>query len=252
MTKLAIVTGTSSGIGRAVAMRLLDRDWDVIGAARRDGGIRHARYRHLALDLADLGATVATFERDVAPLVADDRRTRVGLVNNAAVIGQLRTIDATDPHALHATYAVNVVAPVWLMGFVARHAPRSAALRILNVSSGAAIRPLPGLGEYAGSKAALRMMSMAAAADFQSAPLNTRMTRDVGVLSYSPGTVDTPMQVVARSQSAEEFPARGWFQERHDTGGLHAPELPAAEIVDFLDTAKALAFAERKFGEPAP
>ncbi|MDE3128766.1 MAG: SDR family NAD(P)-dependent oxidoreductase [Gemmatimonadota bacterium] len=249
MTKLAIVTGTSSGIGRAVALRLLDHDWDVIGVARRDAAIRHARYRHLALDVGDLTALTATFERDVAPLVSDPARTRIGLVNNAAVIGRLRTVDATDAAALRTTYAVNVVAPVWLTGFVARHTPRTAALRILDVSSGAAIRPLPGLGEYAGTKAALRMMSMAAAADFQSAPLNGRMTRDAAVLSYSPGTVDTPMQVEARGQRPDDFPAQTWFQERHDTGGLHAPELPAAEIVEFLESAKALAFAERRFGE---
>ncbi len=249
MTKLAIVTGTSSGIGRAVASALLDRGWDVIGVARRDAAIRHGQYRHFALDLSDLGATVATFERDVAPLVSDDRRERIGLVNNAAVIGRLRTIDATDAASLRTTYTVNVVVPVWLTGFVARHTPRTAALRILDVSSGAAIRPLPGLGEYAGTKAALRMMTMAAAADFQSAPLNGRMTRDVGVCSYSPGTVNTQMQVDARSQNPADFPAQTWFKERHETGGLHAPELPAAEIANFLESARALAFAEKRFGE---
>jgi benzil reductase ((S)-benzoin forming) len=246
---LAIVTGTSTGIGHAVAQDLLDRGWDVVGVARRDASIRRPGYRHLALDLSDLDAMVATFERDIAPLVSDPARERIGLVNNAAVIGRLRTVDATDARALLATYAVNVVAPTWLAGFVARYTPRGAALRILDVSSGAAIRPLPGLGEYAASKAALRLASMAAAADFQSAPLNGRMTRNVAVLSYSPGTVDTPMQVSARSQNADDFPSQAWFQGVFDKGALVPAERPAAEIAEFLESAKALAFAERRLGE---
>jgi benzil reductase ((S)-benzoin forming) len=247
--RIAIVTGTSTGIGHAVARILLDRKWDVVGVARHDAAIRHPGYRHFALDLSDLDAMIATFERDVAPLVSASNRERVALVNNAAVIGRLRTVDSTDPRALLATYAVNVVAPVWLTGFVARHAPRACALRILNVSSGAANRPLPGLGEYAATKAALRMASMAAAADFQSAPLNTRMTRNVGVLSYAPGTVDTPMQVAARSEAPADFPAQAWFQGVHDKGELIPAERPAAEIADFLDSARPLAFAERRIGE---
>lgn len=248
-TRFAIVTGSSSGIGLAAVRILLDRGWNVLGAARRTAPIADPLYRHLPIDLANLDALSATFERVVAPLVANPSLERVGLVNNAAVIGQLRTVDATDPDELLATYAVNVVAPVWLMGFVARHTSRSAALRILNVSSGAAQRAMPGLGEYASSKAALRLASMAAAADFQSAPLAGRMTRDVGVLSYSPGTVDTPMQVAARSQRTEDFPSQGWFQDVHDTGKLADPARPAAEIADFLESDRALPFSERRIGE---
>ncbi len=121
---LAIVTGTSTGIGNAVALRLLHEGWDVIGVARRDPMIPNAAYRHVKLDLADLAAVTATFEREIAPLVSDDRRKRLGLVNNAALIGQLATVDKTDPAKMLAAYAVNVVAPTWLMGFMARHTPR--------------------------------------------------------------------------------------------------------------------------------
>ncbi len=249
MSKLAIVTGTSTGIGRAVAALLLDRGWEVVGVARRDAEIRHAGYRHFALDLADLQATTATFERDVARLVSDPARTRIGLVNNAALIGRLGTIDGTNAHEMLRVYAVNVVAPTWLMGFVARHAPRDAAVRILNVSSGAAQRPTPGLGEYVGTKAALRMTTLSAAADFESRAMRARTANDVALLSYSPGTVDTPMQVVARGPSPDEFPAVPMFKAFHDKGELVPPEAPAREIAEFLESANPPKVAEHRLGQ---
>ncbi len=246
--RLAIVTGTSRGIGRAVASLLLRHGWDVVGVSRADPGFPDGGYRHVELDLSDLDALVETFERDVAPLVSGDRR-RVGLVNNAAATGRLGTLEGTDARETMRTYAINVVAPVWLMGFVARHARRDAALRILNVSSGAAKHPGPGMGEYTGTKAALRMATLNAAADFDSEPLKGRMASDVAVLCYEPGTVDTAMQAAVRSAPTEEFPAAPMFQEFHQKGALVVPERPAREMVGFLESVEAPLIEERRLGD---
>ena len=47
---LAVVTGTTSGIGEAVARQLLERGWRVVGIARREATLRHERYGHVAVD----------------------------------------------------------------------------------------------------------------------------------------------------------------------------------------------------------
>ncbi|MGA9837425.1 MAG: SDR family NAD(P)-dependent oxidoreductase [Gemmatimonadaceae bacterium] len=247
--RIAIVTGTSSGIGRALADILLRGGWAVIGVARRVPDLTHPAYRHLTLDLTDLAATTAAFERDIAPMLHDRAVERVGLVNNAAVIGRAATIETTVAESLLATYAVNVVAPTWLVGFVLRHARRDCAVRIVNVSSGAAMHASPGMGEYSGTKAALRMMSMAAAADLASEPLAGRGPSDVAVLSYAPGTVDTAMQAAARAQPAETFPSAAMFHGFHDQGKLVPPAAPAAEIAAFLNSAHPPRFAERRLGD---
>ncbi len=73
-----------------------------------------------------------------------------------------------DPVEMQRVYAVNVSAPVWLMGWIVDQAARSAAVRIVNVSSGAASKAIPGLGVYAGTKAALRMAGMVLACELDS------------------------------------------------------------------------------------
>ena len=242
------MTGTSSGIGAAVARQLLARGWEVAGIARRDSGIEDARYRHLSLDLQDAPAAAASIERSFSALLGEQRWRRVGLVNNAASAGATGPVQRLDAAELVRVHSVNVAIPVWLMGFVARHSPREAAIRIVNLSSGAAVRASPGLAAYCSSKAALRMAGMVFGAELDS-PLRPADTpADISIVSYSPGVVDTEMQLASRSMSAAEFPWGGMFKDFAAQGMLAAPELPAAEVVEFLESDAAERFADRKRG----
>jgi benzil reductase ((S)-benzoin forming) len=248
--RIAIVTGSSSGIGQAVAASLVDRGWSVVGVSRRRSVIAHANYQHLALDLADVDATQTTFERRIAPLVADGRWTRAALVNNAASPESLSGFERIDPRTFVRVLTVNTVVPTWLMGFIVRHCPRDTALRIVNVSSGAAVAAYPGLAAYSSSKAALRMAGMVAAAELDSPQRTTAFPRDTAILSYQPGAVDTPMQTAARAQDPVRFPWVEMFQSFQSRGLLVAPEAPAAEIVTFLESRSEPRIAERRLQPP--
>jgi NAD(P)-dependent dehydrogenase (short-subunit alcohol dehydrogenase family) len=120
-------------------------------------------------------------------------------------------------------------------------------IRIVNVSSGAAVRAFPGLAAYCGSKAALRMAGMVLAAEMES-PLRSSVTPNVAILSYEPGVVDTEMQLATRSKSQEEFPWVETFRGFAAQGALVAPEIPAAEIVEFLEADGRTHFVERRRG----
>jgi benzil reductase ((S)-benzoin forming) len=249
--KFALVTGTSSGIGAAVARLLLEASWTVVGVARRAAQIEHPRYRHLILDLADIATTVAKVDKEIAPLLADRRWQRVGLVNNAANVGALTSLDQVDPLTLPPLYAVNTATPIWLMGLLVRTAPPSAAVRIVNVSSAAAVQAFPGLGPYSATKAALRMAGMMLAAELDAPGRRRSAPADVAILSYEPGLVDTPMQTLARSQPAESFPSAQMFHDFKAGSMLVPPEAPAAEIVAFLEGDTKSRFTERRFGVSA-
>ena len=245
--RIALVTGTSSGIGRAIAELLLQSGWTVIGMSRREVGFDSPQYRHIQQDLADVRELREVAERDLAPMFRETRWSRVGLVNNAALIGSLEPMGQADPQRVLELFAVNTVAPMFLMGLMVRVAPAAAALRIVNVSTGAAVNPFPGIGDYGASKAALRLAGMVLAAETGSDKHPGGPRQDAAVLSYAPGIVDTAMQDAARSSAG---PWNDIFVNFHKQGLLQPPEKPAREILHFLESDGAAPFTERRLGDP--
>jgi benzil reductase ((S)-benzoin forming) len=243
---LAIVTGTTAGIGEAVARRLLEHGWFVIGIARRRSHLTHDAYRHIASDLASVADGPSDLESRLTPHLEHARPDRFGLVNNAAAPEGLVPLARLDPAQLARVYAVNVIAPLWLMGLAVRVTPPNAALRIVNVSSGAATTGFAGLAAYGSSKAALRLAGMSLAREWDTPSPTASPRHNAAILSYEPGVVDTDMQQYARSRRPEEFPWVRMFQDFAARGSLVPPERPAVEIVSFLETDDHPVFAERR------
>jgi NAD(P)-dependent dehydrogenase (short-subunit alcohol dehydrogenase family) len=245
-SKLAIVTGTTAGIGAEVATQLLAAGWSVIGVARRKTQHDSPRYSHLAADLSDAVAASRRIEEQLAPILRDRKWSRLGLVNNAASPDLLGVGERTDVEALQRVFTVNAVVPVWLMGFVARHRAGDIPLRIVNVSSSAARDAAPGLLAYGSSKAALRMAGMVLASEWESTAAHAPHRRNIAVQSYEPGVVETDMQKLARSLAPETFPWGGLFHDFVRRGIVVTPAEPAAEIVAFLEDDKLLGFSEAR------
>jgi NAD(P)-dependent dehydrogenase (short-subunit alcohol dehydrogenase family) len=127
---------------------------------------------------------------------------------------------------------VNAVAPLVLAGAMARLAG-ARPLRIVNVSSGAATSARAGRTAYSSTKAALRLGGMALAAEAVAGVGGTG--RDLAVVSYEPGMVDTAMQAENRDARPEDLPDAALFRAIHAEGRLVPPARPAAEIAALLD-----------------
>ena len=245
--KLAIVTGTSRGIGTAVARQLVAAGWTVIGVARGASVVTDDNYHHVTVDLGDTAAMRDCLTSSLVPWIARDTWSRLGLVNNAASPDLLGVGERADPVEALRVYAVNTVAPVWLMSLVARERIGEIPLRIVNLSSGAGVHAIPGVAVYGGTKAALRQSSAILAAEWSSTVPHAPARRDIAVRIYAPGVVETSMQVLARGLDRETLPWGDTYHEYVRRGYVLDPSVPAAEIVSFLETSEAPAFSEAAY-----
>ena len=244
--RLAIVTGTSSGIGEKIAEQLLQRGWEVVGIARRDGKIGAPGYAHHSMDLGNVDGLAASLETQLASRVRDPGLTRIALVNNAAEVALLGQVDQLKPAGMLEAYAINTVAPVVLMGWVLRTAAPRVPVRIVNVSSGAALEPFPGLGAYGATKAALRLAGMVLAAELDMRG-GSGAPRDATIWSYEPGVVATPMQDAVRGATADTVPIVQVFHDLAAHGQLRPADAPATEIVSYLEADGHPRFSEQRF-----
>src|SRR5215204_4154601 len=95
--RLAIVTGTSSGIGEKVAQQLLQRGWEVAGIARRAGNISAPGYSHHSMDLGDVDRLAASLDTQLGSRLRAAGLARIALVNNAADVALLGQVDQLEP-----------------------------------------------------------------------------------------------------------------------------------------------------------
>lgn len=158
----ALVTGASSGIGRAFAVLLAERGHDVVAVARDE-----ARLRELAAELGDdrvevLPADLATSagRQRVEERLGDRSRPVDVLVNNAG-FGNTGSFVDLDPGAEEAQIEVNVVALARLARAALPLMIERGSGGVINVASIAGFSPAPGNATYGATKAFVIALSLA-------------------------------------------------------------------------------------------
>jgi benzil reductase ((S)-benzoin forming) len=226
--KYYLLTGASRGLGRALAEVLLEApDTTVLGIARQPATLTHPRYEHHQIDLADATALENALPSLLRPY---EDATSLTLINNAAVLGDIGYFGQLPNDHFTWVFDVNVLAPARLMdAFLAAYTPRAIPLTILNISSGAAQRPIDGWAAYCASKAALEMLTRTAAAE-QALLGHTH----VRLHTLSPGVVDTPMQAQIRAAEVRDFSQVEHFRALHTRGELAGAAEVAQRIAAFL------------------
>ena len=156
VSKAVLITGCSSGIGHATALRLARRGWPVYASARRSESIA---------DLADAGATTlrldVTDERSMRAAVARVEREHgaVGVLINNAGYSQSGPIEQVALDAVRRQFDTNVFGPVALIKLVLGGMRAQRWGKIVNVSSMGGRLTFPGGGYYHASKYALEAIS---------------------------------------------------------------------------------------------
>lgn len=154
MAKTVLITGCSSGIGRATAEAFLDAEWTVYATARDDADVSD-----LEMAGCETAALDVTDDDQVERIVEDTDRIDC-LVNNAGY-GQFGPIEDVPTERVREQFETNAFGPHRLIRAVLPHMRDRGRGRIINVSSTAGRFVTPGRGVYAGSKSALEAMSEA-------------------------------------------------------------------------------------------
>jgi len=221
----AIITGVSRGLGEALAARLLALHWTVVGIGRKSAArLGGERYRFVTADLADVDAIERTLSGPMRE-IAQAGPHAVACINNAAVAGPVGIGGRLPQDQIAASFAVNLAAPAAIANLFCRiFAEVPLDRRIVNISSGAAHTPLPGIAPYCAAKAGLEMLTRTLAAE--------QGPNGVRVVSLRPGIIDTGMQTLMRSHSEDVLPTAAMFKEFHAQRQLVAPDVVAAKIVE--------------------
>jgi NAD(P)-dependent dehydrogenase (short-subunit alcohol dehydrogenase family) len=193
--KAALVTGATSGIGRAAAEALSAAGWWVMVTGRNEARAREAVEAlpgpgaHLVADLADDAAPLRLVETTLSEAGRLD-----ALVNNAALYtqGDVAELDDSD---LDTLLAVNLRAAIRLAGLAVRHMARNGGGVIVNVSSEAGLVAVPGQVAYNVTKAGLVMLTRCIAVD--------HAADGVRAVSVCPGTTRTPLVDAAIERAAD-------------------------------------------------
>ena len=167
---VALITGATSGIGKATAFTLADRGAHVLvggrNAARGEAVVTSLRASGAKADFIDVDLRSSDSARELAR-----RATELGgghvdiLVNNAAIFPMGPTASMAEDD-IDAVFAVNVKVPFVLVGELAPAMARRGKGAIVNVGTMAAEFGMPGTSLYGASKAALVLLTKAWAAEF--------------------------------------------------------------------------------------
>ena len=146
-----IITGASSGIGKAIATRLLQRGMTVFGVSRepRKAHMEHPNYEPMALDLSDIHAI-----KGVAQEILSRERSIKILINNAGV-GAFGPHDTLDAHEIQNMVMVNLVAPMVLTRHLLGRL-RAKKGHVIFIASVTALGPTPMGAVYGAAKAGIR------------------------------------------------------------------------------------------------
>jgi 3-oxoacyl-[acyl-carrier protein] reductase len=193
--KVAIVTGASRGIGAAAALALGEAGASVVLAARTAA---QAEANARQIDAA--GGKAVAMTCDVSDYAACQRLVHETtrhfgapdvLVNNAGVIEPIGMVGETDPTEWARSIEINLIGAYYAIRAVLPGMIERGGGDIINVSSGAALRPQEGWSAYCAGKAGLAMLTRSIDLEHRAAGIR--------VFGFQPGTTDTDMQVTIRA-----------------------------------------------------
>lgn len=161
--KVAVITGSSKGIGKAIALGLAESGAKVVISSRKQEAVDMVADEFKAMGLEAIGIQCHIGDsQERASLIAKtiEKFGRIDiLVNNAAINPYYGPLEGSDEAVFDKIMDINVKAPWLLSNLALPHMKENGAGSIINISSVEGLRPGFGLGLYSATKSALIMLT---------------------------------------------------------------------------------------------
>ncbi|WP_338560591.1 SDR family NAD(P)-dependent oxidoreductase [Acinetobacter sp. KS-LM10] len=217
-----ILTGTTRGLGKSLSKELSGNDYSkdkkVFISRQFSNLIADPSIDYLKIDLSEEII-------DASKINLIEETKLVIFINNASVIEPISQTLNISLKEMDVPFNVNFKAPFVLAQYLALETQRiGASLLIINITSGAASRPIKGWLSYCTSKAAIKMAFDVIAEE----------NKNVDVIHYDPGVMDTDMQTIIRSSSKDRMPDVELFQRFKGSNKLVSPDEVAKKICELI------------------
>lgn len=214
---MVIITGTSKGIGKAIAENYLSLGEKVVGIGRNHT-ISHPGYSSVHCDLSDPGLVEQLSFSDL-------NNEEVVFIHNAGILGKVDYFEKLDPQEIAKVMQVNLFSGAVILQKLLQQLPKTSSFKSVFISSGAGKNPIASWASYCASKAAVDLFC-------QTIQLEEQQLGRTGFqcLSVAPGVVDTDMQANIRNTDQTSFSEVARFKEYKDSNQLYSPQLVARKL----------------------
>ncbi len=228
MSKVVLITGASSGIGKAIAGYLHQHNFVVYGTSRNPDNVKDVPFNMVALDVLD----VQSIQKAVSTIVSKEGRLDV-LINNAGK-GITGPIEDTPTHEMKSNFDTNFFGPIEVMKAVLPQMRIQRAGKIINVTSIAGYMGLPFRGVYSASKGALELITEAMSMEVKSF--------GVSIVNVAPGDFATNIAagryhtpVFEDSAYKEKYAENLALMDAHVDEGMN-PEVMAKVVLKIINS----------------
>ncbi|WKD86989.1 Cyclopentanol dehydrogenase [Polaribacter huanghezhanensis] len=228
MSKVVLITGASSGIGKSIANYLSKKGMVVYGTSRTQKEDNSFSYKMLALDVLN----VASIQNAVSEIIINEGRIDV-LINNAGM-GITGAIEDTPTEEMKKVFNTNLFGAVDVMKAVLPQMRKQKSGKIINVTSIAGYMGLPFRGIYSATKGALELITEAARMEVKQFGIDiVNVAPGDFATNIAAGRYHTP--VFENSAYKETYQENLNLMDAHVDGGMNPIEM-AKEVYSIIET----------------
>ncbi len=194
---LAIITGGSKGLGKALVRTYCEKGFKVISISRTNSCFTHKNFlQNIAFDLSKID-NYTNLTKSIVDCINNKKINQVILINNAGTLGNITKNIHDKPQNIDYTIKLNLTAPLILTSIITTIF-KKIKKSVYNISSGAANKSYSGWSNYNASKAGLSLATKTIALEQENNSI-------FEIFNIIPGIIDTEMQTKIRKTYKEDF-----------------------------------------------